>query len=129
MDFFDYETDFEIEEFLERSKEQEQKRLEEEVERIEEQLEERDRLHYELLDELESKLDWYLDELRILYKQRRGKTGRRDEIKTRIREFYSEIQGEKRSHWRDRQELEQERRELLSEMSELDDTGEIFDLL
>lgn len=92
-------------------------------------MEERNRLHHELLDELESKLDWYLDELRTLYKQRRGKTGRRDEIKTRIREFYREIQGEKRSHWRDRQELEQERRELLSDMSELDNTSEIFDLL
>ena len=64
MDYFDYlepETgDFDVEEFLEQSQEDQKQRLEEELERIQDQLEQRERLHDEIIKELKSKRDWYL---------------------------------------------------------------------
>ena len=112
---------FDVANFLERSQESERQRLEEELERINRQLEERDRIHREVLDELESKLDWYTDRLETLYKQSREKNGKREKLKTQIEEFYREIREEKQSHWRDRQELEKRRRELIRELEETEE--------
>jgi predicted nucleic acid-binding Zn-ribbon protein len=130
VDYFDYKTEpqldpgnlnFDIQEFLERSQRQEKQRLEHELERIEEHLDRRDEIHEEALSELESKLDWYLNRLGDLYDWGTGTTGEREKIKSRIAEFYREIREEKQQHWHDRQELEQERREVLRELRELSD--------
>jgi len=130
VDYLDYKTgaqpdhsvqDFDIEEFLEQSQRQEKQRLEEELERIKDQLESRDEIHEETLDELESKLDWYLDRLEDLYNQGAGSQDEQDELKTRIREFYKQLREEKRRNWNDRQSLERERRKILREFSELID--------
>ena len=129
MDYLDYLESpddtlfqgFDVADFLERSQESERQRLEEELERINRQLEERDRIHREVLDELESKLDWYTDRLETLYKQSREKNGKREKLKTQIEEFYREIREEKQSHWRDRQELEKKRRELIRELEETEE--------
>ena len=137
MDYLDYLEstdgtqfqDFGVAHFLEQSQENERQRLKEELERISRQLEERDQIHREVLDELGSKLDWYTGRLEILYKQSRGKNGKRKKLKTQIKEFYREIREEKQSHWRDRQELEKERRELIRDLDQLEDTGMIFELL
>lgn len=134
MDYFDYNSikpdpDFDVERFLEQSQQQEQERLEEELERIEQQLEKRDRLYEEAINELESKLDWYLERLETLYKRMTGKQGERDEVKTRIKEFYREIRNEKRQHWHDQQELEKERREILWELDEIEDEDLLSSLL
>ena len=139
MEYFDYDTaprfenhdwvqSFDVEQFLEQSQEREQQRLGNELARIEEQLEERDSIHEATISELESKLDWYLHQLEIMYQRNAGKTGRRDEVKSRIKEFYGEIRDEKRSHWADRQELEKERRTLLRLLEEVED-DEIAKLL
>ena len=80
--------EFDVEEFLEQSQEREKHRLEEELVRIEEQLEQRDRVHEKVLGEFESRLDWYLDRLEMLYKRGVGKTGERDEMKRQVRQFY-----------------------------------------
>ena len=40
-------------------------------------------------------------------------------LKDQIEGFYTELRREKRSQWRDRQELEQERREILRELTEI----------
>lgn len=137
MDYLDYlespdDTlfqDFDVADFLERSQESERQRLEEELKRISRQLEERDRINREVLDELESKLDWYTNRLETLYKQSRGKNGKREKLKMQIEEFYREIREEKQSRWRDRQELEKERRELIRDLDQLEDTGMVFELL
>ncbi|MFB6209150.1 MAG: hypothetical protein ABEJ56_03350 [Candidatus Nanohaloarchaea archaeon] len=119
--------DFDIKEFLEESQENEKQRLENELKQIEEQLEQRQEIHKETIDELESKLDWYLDQLEKLYKQHRGKQGRRDKVKTRIEEFYQEIREEKQRQWRARQDLESEIRQILRNLDELDeDVSELF---
>lgn len=55
MDGFNYDSGFEIDEFLEQSQEEQRQRLETELERIENQLEQRDKVHEEIIDELESK--------------------------------------------------------------------------
>jgi len=119
--------DFDVADFLEQSQKNERQRLKKELELINRQLEERDRIHQETLDELESKLDWYTDRLEILYKQSRGKNEKREKLKTQIKEFYREIREEKQSHWRDRQELEQDRRDIIRELNELEDN--ILDLI
>lgn len=134
MDYFDYDSitpdqDFDVERFLEQSQQQEQERLEDELERIQNQLEKRDRLHDETIDELESKLDWYVERLETLYKRMTGKQGKRDEVKTRIKEFYRQMRKEKRSHWRDRQELEKQRREILRELDEIEGEALLSNIL
>lgn len=125
VEYFDYgEEGLEIEEFLEESQQLEEQRLEEELERIEHQLEERDRIFEKHREELETRLEWYLDRLEKAYKL----TGPVDELKHKIEDFYRLIRDERLQHWRDRQELEKERRELLNELRELEDT-DIGDLL
>lgn len=123
------ELDFDVEDFLEESTDQEKNRLEEELERVEQQLEERDRIHSDAVNELESKVDWYTERLELLYQRSIGKHGERDRLKNRIEGFYRELRGEKREFWRDRQELEMERRELIRELDELDDSERLFDLI
>lgn len=131
MDYFDYSntSGFDVDAFLQQSQEREEKRLEEELDRIEQQLERRDSIHDEVIEELESKLDWYIERLEMLYKRRQGKFGERDEMKERIEEFYHEIRGKKQQHWQDRQQLERERRELIREITEAQDTDLLFELL
>ena len=132
MDYFEYSEepsdlfgrktgswDWDVEEFLERSQEQERQKLEHELQRIGRQLDRRNELHEETVEELESKLDWYSDRLKQLYTQFSGKHGEREKLKDRIEEFYTELRRENRSNWRDRQELEQERREILRELTEV----------
>lgn len=129
MDYFDYGLDpvsvsgwnaeFDIEAFLEQTQAQEQQRLEQELTRIEEQLEQREVIHEQTVNELESKLEWYIDRLKALYRQNTGKHGERQQLKDRIETFYQELRSEQRSLWRDQQELEQERREVLQELEEL----------
>lgn len=113
--------DFDIEQFLEQSQENERQRLEQELERIDEQLEERDKIHEQTIRELESKLEWYKDRLQKLYKQSRGRHGKRGELKNQIQRFYRLIREEKQRSWKDRQRLEERRSEKIRELSELDD--------
>ncbi|MXR40061.1 hypothetical protein GRX01_01630 [Halobaculum sp. WSA2] len=119
MDYLDDDWDLELKELLQESKEQQQDRLEEELKRIEQQLEERNQVHREVVDELESKLDWYKNRLEDLYKQRRGKAAERSQLKNQITLFYRQLRNEKQQHWCDKQELEQERRDLLRSIDEL----------
>ena len=121
VEYFDYthETpaeDFEIEEFLRRSEENAEQRLEDELERIEKQLDDRQRLFENSKEELESKIEIYLERLETAYRTR-GDPG---ELKQLIDEAYRQIRSEKLKHWRDKQELETERREILREINELE---------
>lgn len=111
--------DFDIQDFLNRSQETEKQRIEHELERIAAQLEHRDQIFEETVDELESKRDWYRDRLDKLYRQSWGKLQEKQRLKDRIEAFYRELRTEKRSHWHDRQQLEQERRELLREFDDV----------
>jgi chromosome segregation ATPase len=120
--------DFDIEEFLEESQRSERQRLEKELERISEQLENREEIHQEALNELESKLDWYKDRLEKLYKQGRGRKGKRGELKNQIQKFYQSIREEKYRCWKDRQRLEERKGEKIRELSEVEE-GDIFDLI
>lgn len=120
--------DLDIESFLNESQERSRELLEKELERIREELESRDRIHRENMDELESKLDWYLDRLKTAYDTFNGAGEDIDELKEKIEVLYKDIRHEKRNRWRDRQELERERRELLKEIEELEEDW-ISDLL
>ena len=65
MDYFDYDdfADIDIEHLLEQSREIEEQLLENRLLRIDEQLEKRERLHEDIIDELESKKGWYIERL------------------------------------------------------------------
>lgn len=121
--------DIDINEVLEGPHESAEERLAQELERIEQQLEARDAVKDEIVDELEFKVEWYTDRLESLYKTGRGrKNGKRERLQDRIEPFYGELREEQRKHWRDRQELEQERRDLFRELSEMKDES-LSDLL
>lgn len=121
MEYFDYSIDdVDIEQLLEASNEREAERVEAELRRIEEQLDQRGRLHEEITEDLEAKLEWYTDRLADAYRRNSGDDV--EMLKAEIRRFYEEIRTEKQQHWRDRQELEQARRRLLRERAELDES-------
>ena len=54
---------WDLDRFLEENQENQRQRLETELERIQDQLDRRDEINEEVLDELGSKLDWYLERL------------------------------------------------------------------
>jgi len=114
--------DWDLDQFLEESQESQRQRLETELERIQDQLDNRDKISEEVLDELSSKLDWYLERLEKEYRTRGS--SHVDELKSEVKRFYALIRDEKQQHWSDKQRLERERRELLRELNELED----FDL-
>jgi len=114
--------DFSVEEFLQQEQRSEQERLEKELERIESLLEERREIHSETVEELESKLDWYVERLEDLYHSFGGvDEDEKQDLKGKIEEFYSELRREKRNQWRDRIELEMELREVERSLEELED--------
>lgn len=124
FDRLDAWDDIDVEAALEESQDAEQALLEEELARIEKQLDGRDAVHEEIVDELEWKIERYTDRLSMMYKRGRGKRdGKRERMKDRIEQFYRDLREERRKHWRDRQELENVRREVLHELGELEDSS------
>ena len=110
--------DWDLDQFLEENQGNQRQRLETELERIQDQLDRRDEINEEVLDELGSKLDWYLERLEDEYHTHGSSNV--DELKSEIKRFYSLIRDEKQQHWTDKQRLERERRELLRELNELE---------
>ena len=121
VEYFEYdsnpEAEIDVERFLRESTSRQEQRLEQELARIEEQLSERKEIFESHRSELESKLDWYIERLETAYRQRRDP----EDLKQRVEEFYRLLRQERVKHWRDRQELEQERRQLLRELDEISD--------
>lgn len=122
MDPFEYTpADPDIEDLLEESQENERQRLESELRQIDQQIANRDDLRDQAIDELETKLDWYIQRLALLYKRSQGKHGDREQLKARVESMYEALRTERRAHWRDRQDLLTERREIQRELETLDD--------
>ena len=111
------EYDWDVEELLERSQEKERVRLEAELQRVEVLLREREDIHEESVEELESKLDWYVGRLEMEYRRSKNRE-RIAELKSEIRRFYSELRDLERERWLDVQELERDRRRLERELEE-----------
>lgn len=111
-----------IDRYLERSQHQQEERLTEELNRIAAQLDRREKIHVEIVDELEWKIDRYTAHLKHLYRSMTGKQdGTREQLKDRLTAFQHELREEHREHWQDQQTLERERREVLRELAELED--------
>lgn len=120
---YDRYDSLDVEQLLEESRQREEERLRQSLERIDQQLERREELFSETVEELESKLDWYIERLEQEYRQFFAGPGDEDELKKKIDEFYELLRDERSSLWEDKQALEQERRELLRELDEVEDSG------
>ncbi|MFC5133730.1 MULTISPECIES: hypothetical protein [Haloferacaceae] len=113
-----------IRELLEQSDDREKQRLQEELERIEEQIEHREALYREAVERIQSQIDRYTSTLQTLYNRSfGGGSDAREPVKEALSDLYDDLQREKRQHWQDRQSLEQERREILRQLDELDDAA------
>lgn len=121
---------FSVEEFLREEQQSEKERLEQELERLESLLEERREIHSKTVDELESKINWYLEKLEGASRGiGSGNVEEQERLKTKIDEFYSEIRSEKRQQWRDRIELEMEVKEVEQALKEVRDEDDLWKLL
>jgi len=133
VEYFDYgevqafDNGFDVEEFLEQSQNREQEHLERKLDRVDKLLEKRREIHEEAVNEIESKLDWYVERLEDLY--RTGLGSNKDELKQRIEQFYTELRELERKHWLDTQELELQREEIEKELqdADLDDFLDLID--
>lgn len=131
-DYFDYvldgaptvdTTDWEnVADLLEQTQAAHTERLEQELAQIKGQLADRDRIHRDVIENLEWRIERYSDRLEHLYTIGKGRTdGTRERVKDRIVSFYRDLRDERRAHWRDRQKLEQERRDVVRELDEVTD--------
>jgi len=137
MEYRDYWNDldvssqgFDIEEFLREEQRSEEERLGQELKRLESLLEERREIHSETVEDLESRIDWYLEKLEKTYRGiGSGDMEEQERLKSKIQGFYSEIRSEKRQQWRDKIELEMEIREVEKALEEIRDGDELWKLL
>ncbi|MDG5761351.1 hypothetical protein QA600_18635 [Natronococcus sp. A-GB1] len=111
-----------VAQLLERSQSRETDRVDAELDRIDQQLARRDRIHTEIVDELEWEIERYTAQLERLYRSTIGtQHGERTAIKDRLVRLQQDRREEQRRHWRDRQELERERRDLLRDLAAIED--------
>jgi chromosome segregation ATPase len=136
MEYQDYWSDlgssqheFDVERFLRQEQDEERRRLEKDLERIEDLLEERESIHSENVDELQSKLDWYVDRLEQEYRTFGLDKEKLDRLKSKIEDLYSELRREKRQQWRDKIELEKERREIERAIEEVEGEDSLWELI
>lgn len=114
-------AEIDVETLLEQSQKEQKERLESELSRIRQQLDRREEIHDTIVEDLEWRIEWYSDRLTSLYKTGRGrKEGTRERLKNRLESFYENLRNEYRTHWRDLQDLEQEKREVLRELEEIE---------
>ena len=121
---------FDVEEFLREEQRSEKERLGQELNRLESLLEERRDIHSETVEDLESRIDWYLEKLEKTYRGLgSGDTEEQERLKSKIEGFYSDIRSEKRQQWRDKIELEMEIREVEKALEEIRDEDGLWKLL
>ena len=101
-----------VQRFLEQSRDEPKARLYRELSRIGDQLDRRDAVHTAVMDELARTRDRYRDRLQRLYRRGSGGQEKRRRVKARLAETERALQEERRQHWRDRQEVEEARREI-----------------
>lgn len=132
MEYFDYEAasangDAEeswgdINAFLETSEQQQKERLAQELRLIGRQLEQRNSIHEKTVEEIEQQIDRCAKKLRQIYQ---GPFGGNREASKAVEEelagLYAELREVYRQHWNDRQALEQEMRDIIRRLNELDD--------
>lgn len=117
----------EINKLLERSTQGQRERLERELDRIYRQLEQRDELYEEAVERIELQIKRYAKKLRQMYgRPFGGNPEKRQSLREELADLYGELRVEHRHHWRDRQELEQERRAVLRRLEEVADSEQLF---
>ncbi len=111
----------ELEALLTESHEQEQNRIETELTQVETRLQHRTEIHDQTIAELKTAIQEEQDRLERLQRPSIP-IDRLTDQKRRVRELEQQLQEAKRTHWRDRDQLERERRHLHRELRELTET-------
>ncbi|MDZ7688601.1 MAG: hypothetical protein U5J64_07765 [Halobacteriales archaeon] len=140
MEYFDYsvpdepfQTDTpdswnDIERLLQKSQTGERQRLEKKLQEIDRHLEKRRSIHGDIINDLDHRIEEYEEELRVQKRQFHGPT-ETDRLEELLSELKEKRQERRLEHWRDIQELEQERRQLLFELEELEDAENLISYL
>lgn len=112
--------------FLEQSILNEAERLEQQLEQIQRQLEERNQIHNQKLDSIETEIREQKDRLESAERA----PGNEDiKIRHRLEELYTKKWEAEQSLWRDKQDLLGEKRSLKRELQELDESKDLKQLL
>jgi hypothetical protein len=117
-----------IEQLLQKSQTGERQRLEKKLQEIDRNLEKRHSIHGDIISDLDHRIEEYEEELRVQKRQLHGPT-ETDRLEELISELKERRQEKRLEHWRDIQELEHERRQLLFELEELEETEDLISYL
>jgi len=112
--------------FLEQSILNEKQRLEQQLQQIYRQLEERNQIHNQKMDSIESEIRKQTDRLESA---ERGPGNNDIKIRHRLEELYTQKWQAEQSLWRDKQDLLGEKRDLMRELQELDESKDLEQLL
>lgn len=112
--------------FLEQSILNEKQRLEQQLQQIYRQLEERNQIHNQKMDSIESEIRKQTDRLESA---ERGPGNNDINIRHRLEELYTQKWEAEQSLWRDKQDLLGEKRNLMRELQELDESKDLEELL
>lgn len=115
--------------YLAQTREADRDRIDAALAQIDEQLQARKRLHEEFIAELQWQVTKYERELDRLSKPGLGTDDAREQLYAGLREVRQAIRDERREHWRDRQRLERERRELLQDRAAVTDAEDLLEFL
>lgn len=132
MEYFDYEAasasgDAEeswegIKELLEASEQRQKEGLAQEILLIGRQLERQGEIHEETVDGIVRQIETCVEELRQIYRGPFGGDNKASkDVEERLAELYAELRDVYRQRWIDRQALENELREVIRRLNEVDD--------
>lgn len=114
-------TDTDLEAILTEARDQERNRIETALEQIDQQLQERNKIHDQTVESFQQALRDERDRLERV-SQPSTPADRIQEQRRRIHELEQQLHEQRRAHWRDRESLESERRQLRRNLAELEDT-------
>jgi len=115
-----------IDGFLEQSIRNEKERLEQQLQQIYRQLDDREEIHEEKIESIESEI--FRQKERLDSAERRP--GNDDvQVRERLKELYREKRKAKEAVWEDKQDLLQEKRSLVRELRELEESRSLEELL
>lgn len=118
---------------LDAASERERDRIGEQLKRIDRQLEDREEIHVRNVAELEEELEEAREDLaafttRSFYDEAAAQR-ERERLEERVAELRQQLRRERRARWENHQNLRREKRDLVRELEEVEDDGEVLTYL